>query len=87
MHTWDESYEPRITEDMQIQCLARFGSVFQKETGGERSEYWVDVWNWLRVQYRDLCNKPDLDYPMDSNGGDIELLNEIFNWQNVGRKI
>lgn len=76
----------KVGEDLQIECLARYGCVFHRKGGKQSSEYWDCVWNWLRTQYPHMCADPTTDYPThkDKEGkDDIQLLNEFFNWQNM----
>lgn len=70
----------RIGEDLHIQIIMAFGTVFQwSDTYGNASRYWQDVWDWLRTQHRDICDHPDRDYPKDD--GDMCMLTEIWDWQ------
>ena len=71
----------KIGEDLQIECVARYGVVFQMEGGKPSSEYWQVVWDWLRQHHAHICNDPTTDYPTHKDNNDIELLNEIWNWQ------
>lgn len=74
-----------LTEDIQIQIVAAFGTVWQcgKRDG---SEYWARVWDWLRTQHPEICEDPTLDYPADTVHGDIVMLNRIWQWQDASYK-
>ena len=73
----DSESEWRVTEDMQIQCVARYGQVFAADIKGP--EYWGRVWAWLKVQYPHMLDYPTAEYATGKR--DITTLNEFYYWQ------
>ena len=74
----------RVGEDLQVECLARYGCVFSFKGGKEASAYWQRVWDWLRTHHTCIVADNTTDYPSHKDGegrDDIELLNEFWAWQ------
>lgn len=84
-HPIPEEMSSKITEDMHIQILARHGTVFATSGGNASSEYWQDVWDYLRTQHPHICQEPEQDYPGPHPDGDLGLLNTIWFWQEAKR--
>lgn len=70
----------RVSEEINWQVIAFFGSVYAEvETDGMMA-YWQRVWEWFRANYPDRCDDPHADYPM-ALSGDIKILSAMHEWQ------
>ena len=70
-----------VPEDVQIEVLLTFGSVFLNHRAGE---YWQDVWQFLQVRHKHLLKEPDAEWPRDVVG-DLTLLGGMYYWQRERR--
>lgn len=70
-----------VGEDLQLEIVAAFGVVFQVVGKGRGAEYWQNVWDYLKANHAHMLEDATTYYA--SEGHDIEILNEMWAWQDL----